>query len=118
MRKVSVYYNLHKHCLSIRSNFGDSYGRVIAHRQQVWMKDVKFIVNEAGRQRVIKEKKKNVHAFVRGQVWDDIIGLGLKEVKVMYNPYLYNSFVEKETKEPIKTAHYVKITGKAIVAYV
>ena len=116
--RVSVYYNLHKHCLSLRSMQGASYGRVIAHRNAVWLKDVKFVVNESGRQRVIKEKRKNVHAFVRGTITDDIIGLGLKEVIVTYNPYKYDSFVIKDTERLIKEAEFVKISDKIITAYV
>lgn len=116
--KVSVYYNLHKHCLSVRSNEGDSYGRVIQHRDIIILKDVKFIVNEAGRKRVLKEKKKNVHAFVRGTIWDTVAKLGTREVKVTYNPYKYNSFIELESKNPIYSAEYVIINGKHITAYI
>lgn len=116
--RVSVYYNLHKKCLSVRSNQGDSYGKVIQHRYAVWLKDVKFIVNESGRKKVVQTKHKNVHAFVRGYLIDDIIGLGLNEVEVIYNPYKYDSFVEKQSLKPIKDAVYVKIIDKKIIAFI
>ena len=116
--RVSVYYNLHKKCLSVRSMFGDSYGRVIQHRKAVILKDVKFVVSESGRQRVLREKRKNVHAFIRGELWDDTVGLGIKQVLVTYNPYKFDSFVEAESLQPILSAEYVKIDGKKIIAYV
>jgi hypothetical protein len=34
------------------------------------MEEANFIVREAGRQQVIREQRKNVHAFVRGKVVD------------------------------------------------
>ena len=38
------------------------------HTANVVLKDCKFIVSEAGQRRVREEKKKNVHAFVKGHV--------------------------------------------------
>ncbi len=116
--KVSVYFNLHKQLLSVRADQGPEKGRVTEHKQHVWLKDVIFKVYESGRQRVLREKKKNVHAFVKGYTTDDIIGLGCKEYIVTYNPYKYNSFIVKDTEEPIFNAEYVKIDGRKIIAYV
>lgn len=95
--KVFVYFNLHKKCFSIRSLEGPERGRVIAHRHIVFLKDVVFKVSEAGRQRVLREKRKNVHAGVVGQWHFDLseqdLSLMYRERLVRYNPYLYSSFV-------------------------
>ena len=64
--KVDVYYNLHKKTFSIRCN-----GKVIAHRDKVTIKNPQYIVGEKGKQRVRREKSKNVHAFVRGTLMDN-----------------------------------------------
>jgi hypothetical protein len=64
--KVYVYYNLHKKCWSIKALSGSSKGRVVAHADAVELMDCEFRVSEAGRQRVIREKRKNVHAGVAG----------------------------------------------------
>jgi len=67
-----------------------------------------LIVSQAGRDRVIREKRKHVHAGIRGKrikaapknvVW----------IKATYNPYLYNSFVTSEDEIPIHSARYAKL---------
>ena len=95
-RKIEVYRNLHKDCWSVRQG-----GLVKFHCHEVNMRDCDFIVQPAGHARVLKEKKKNVHAFVRGYVtngntgkprhlftWDDIY----------YNPYKASTFIDFEDK--------------------
>ena len=62
---VEVYWNLHKLCWSVRRQ-----GKVIAHADYVSLRDCKLVVQPAGRQKVLAEKCKNVHAFVRG-FWVD-----------------------------------------------
>ena len=64
--RVFVYFNLHKKCFSIKALEGADKGRVIAHRDTVVLDGCKLLVSEAGRQRVLREKRKNVHAGVSG----------------------------------------------------
>lgn len=82
--KVDVYWNLHKRCFSVRSRERDSYGRVIAHADEIRLTSATFIVSEAGRQRVLSEKRKNVHAFIRGK-WSSAPVSA--EAPCSYNPY-------------------------------
>ena len=82
--KVYVYFNLHKKCFSVKAMDGPEKGRVIAHRKYVGLKNARPKVSEAGRQRVISEKRKNVHAGIVGE-WTDVIA-GCTE-RVSYNPY-------------------------------
>ena len=65
--KVQVYRNLHNGLISIQDL---STGLVLGHADAIDLQGATFIVREAGRQRVIVEKRKNVHAFVRGRVID------------------------------------------------
>lgn len=67
-KTVRVYWNLHKKCWSVKSMDPDcpDRGRVIAHASHVVLHGVTFTVSEAGRQRVIKERRKNVHAYAQG----------------------------------------------------
>ena len=65
--KVQVYRNLHNGLISIQDL---STGLVVGHADAIDLKRADFIVREAGRQRVILEQRKNVHAFVRGEVVD------------------------------------------------
>ena len=64
--RVFVYYNLHKKCWSLKALSGNQKGRVVAHGDAVELKDCEFKVSEAGRQRVLRERQKNVHAGVAG----------------------------------------------------
>lgn len=106
--RVEVYWNLHKGCFSYRP-----IGGKVNHALTVVLKDVTFAVQPAGRERVLREKKKNVHAFVRGTLIAATDMLGYVEmhpgfqnrdvirliddclddgVCVRYNPYESDSF--------------------------
>ena len=65
-RKVFVYKNLHQNCWSIRQD-----GLVKAHTKYLYMWDCLFQVNQKGRERVIKEKQKNVHGGILGYITND-----------------------------------------------
>lgn len=92
--KVFVYFNLHRKMWSVRNV---KTGRVIDHTDYIVLTDVTFKVSQAGRQRVLREKKKNVHAGVQGYVAsnEDIKSIRIlgKQANVTYNPYKYDSFV-------------------------
>jgi hypothetical protein len=57
--KVMVYYNLHKHTFSVTYN-----GRVITHADYVKLVDVEFRVRQGGRDKVLQDKRKNVHSYL------------------------------------------------------
>ena len=84
-KKVRVYRNLHKKCVSVKQG-----GIVQCHATNVVLNDCKFIVNEAGQARVRREGKKYVHAFIEGYVVDARRSLELLDFgweTVYYNPY-------------------------------
>jgi hypothetical protein len=88
-RKVQVYRNLHKGCYSVRCKKS---GRVIYHTDKIYLQDVEFKVSESGRQRVLREKRKNVHAFVEG-VWLPMLPVTVSTTeRIRYNPYKYGYF--------------------------
>ena len=111
--RVFVYFNLHKKCFSIKALEGADKGRVIAHRDTVVLDGCKLMVSEAGRQRVLREKRKNVHAGVSGtwingdRVESHFEFLSMVGRQVTYNPYKYDSFVYKTTEQPVKEADVV-----------
>ena len=89
---VEVYRNLHNGMLSVRQR-----GLVVAHVHTIDLIDVTFKVNESGRQRVIRDKKKNVHAFVVGTplAVNAPSGLNVQRYwrRVKYNPYKAGAFM-------------------------
>ena len=105
--RVEVYFNLHKKTFSVRSAGS---GRVILHTDKVHIANPEFVVRQSGRNRVLSEGRKNVHAFVRGYVtlFTDTNRPTLDTLT--YNPYKYASFVDKQTEEPVYKASRAWLT--------
>jgi hypothetical protein len=100
--RVDVYRNLRKKCWSIRAMEGRRKGRVVAHADSLHLYHCKFHVSEAGRQRVLREKKKNVHAWVSGyfsmnSIRPNELGhVGVGERYFTPEPIKYNPYQMKE----------------------
>ena len=111
--RVEVYFNLHKHLFSVRSARS---GRVILHTDKVHLRNPQFVVREGGRQRVLRERKKNVHAFVRG----DATYFSNKDCPTLdtigYNPFKYDSFVKMPDETPVHNAQraYMQVSDGGI----
>lgn len=67
--RVFVYFNLHTHKWSVKALSGPHKGRVIAHADGVMIQGADCKVSEAGRQRVLRERRKNVHAGIVGRLY-------------------------------------------------
>ena len=111
--RVEVYFNLHKRVFSVRSVRS---GRVILHTKNVHIRNPQFVVREGGRQRVLRERKKNVHAFVRGDAtyFDD--GKCPTLDNIGYNPFRYDSFVKMPDETPVRSAEraYMQVSDGGI----
>lgn len=108
--KVDVYRNLRTGGFSVRKK-----GKVVLHCNALTILNPKFIVRQKGRERVLRDKQKNVHAFVRGefQLASDCLIAGLKH-EAYYNPYETETFVDKDTGEPVNESMFaLLIDGKA-----
>lgn len=111
--KVEVYWNLRKKCYSVRHK-----GKVIAHVPFITLKDVKWVVQPAGRRRVRRQNRKNVHAFARG-TWlygDDELQLVNDELRlcnrmpITYDPYIHHKFVLRSAPDvQIEWSDYAKL---------
>lgn len=101
--KVFVYYNLHRKVWSVKALEGEHKGKVIAHRRDVVLQKPKPKVSEAGRQRVLRERRKNVHAGLVGEWFDQKI-LQAEGDLITYNPYKYETFVYADDKQPFTGA--------------
>jgi hypothetical protein len=97
----SVHWNLRAKCWSVRK------GRArVKHTPDYALDDVAFRVSEAGRQRVLKEKQRNVHAFARGRPGCPESQPDEHAVRVRYNPYEAPTFTEAETGRPVLRAKH------------
>jgi hypothetical protein len=104
---VRVYFNLHKKVYSVQKYVKGKGWRLSHHTNEVYLTNVSFKVYENGRQKVLKEKQKNVHAFVLGELSESV---GEYTHNVTYNPYLYDSFVVRDTKQKLFICNHVKLT--------
>ena len=116
-RRVYVYKNLHKDCYSVRQD-----GLIKLHTHNICLWDAHFRVGKKGRERVLNEKRKNVHAGVSGYIdtnWDDE-NYPDNTRSVIYNPYKYKSFVDGSKETPVywssrvRLSHGVLANGKGV----
>lgn len=87
-KQVRVYRNLRRNCWSVQHK-----GLVVAHATFVRLKNVRFVVHQSGYEKFLRENRKNVHAFVCGEL------VSLNEptpefsgTEVVYNPRVSNMF--------------------------
>lgn len=108
--KVFIYFNLHKKVFSVRSMKS---GIVIAHVTEIELDNAIFKVSEKGRQKVLSERRKNVHAGIVGFIGEKEVFKSQEKYKqAIYNPYLYESFVDKESKERLDYSDKVRLSVK------
>jgi hypothetical protein len=120
-KEVFVYRNLHQNCWSVKSK---ETGRIIAHADEVILSDVDYKVSQAGRERVLREKSKNVHAGLQGTLVNfDPIGGKMPTypaatfstdpsvkpepgapINITYNPYKYQTFVARHNEQGVKSS--------------
>ena len=105
--RVRVYYNLHKHTFSIQHRTSKGW-RVRDYADTVRLTDVTFKVSEAGRQRVLREGRKNVHAFVIGTLADTVPDT---PHRVTYNPFKAPTFVRASNGEQVTEATAALLTA-------
>lgn len=106
--KVRIYWNLHNKMYSVVFK-----GRVVSHTTDINLKDVTFVVRQSGRERVLRENKKNVHAYVVGKIVDDReiwFSQGTYDT-IAYNPYKTDTFRNVTRDEPIFKAEIVALSS-------
>jgi hypothetical protein len=97
-KRVKIYRNLHKKCLSIQVYCKVAKGyRVWAHCDGggYILNNLDVKVNENDRQKVIKTKSKNVHAFITGE-WTGLTTSNTSPKALYYNPYITPTFVIRQ----------------------
>jgi hypothetical protein len=128
--KVFVYYNLHRHCWSVKALEGDKKNRVIAHADYIELTESNPKVSKAGQARVRREKRKNVHAGLVGTLRvlsrnDEFLGDELECIqddtdfaKVTYNPYKFDTFVWDGSYKEFSGSTMCKLIGNKVYAKV
>jgi|TARA_R110002096_G_scaffold271682_1_gene465422 hypothetical protein len=101
-RRVYVYFNLHKKVWSVRQD-----GKIVEHTKYIMLKDARYLVGQAGRKKVLEEKRKNVHAGVSGYVVDRVPNVPDFCTTVHYNPYKNETFISHATERPMVWSPHV-----------
>lgn len=105
--RIQIYWNLHRKQWSIRSS---QLKRVIGHVDHIVLSDVTARVSERGRKRVMREGRKNVHAYLEGtlerseslsqDLYRSLTPITGREIT--YNPYKSGSFTYRDTGEEFR----------------
>lgn len=67
MVRVRVYRNLNRNCLSVQVKTSKGW-RVDHWVDGLQLSDCRFIVSQAGRARTLRERRRNVHAYIEGDL--------------------------------------------------
>lgn len=97
--RVRVHYHLRKKVWSI---IDPKTRLVIRHADTVTLADARFRVSEAGRQRCLRDKTRNVHAWVEGE----LLATGNRltataEKTARYNPFIAGHFFSDNRTENV-----------------
>lgn len=107
---VRVYRNLHRHCFSVQRRMPTAW-RVSEHVNEITLADATFCVSQAGRARVLRERKKNVHAYISGVPCD--APLPENASRVTYDPYRDSAFVCADCGR-VEASKYVWLTKDGV----
>lgn len=91
--KYYIYRNLHSKSFSVQYK-----GKVIARPKNFVAEGCEFRVSEKGREKVLLEKRKNVHAKIACDSWFEINCSPLipsDDKQIYYNPYNVSNFQYK-----------------------
>jgi hypothetical protein len=113
---VRVFKNLKHGCYSIMQR-----GVVKASAREVRLAGVEFRVREAGRQRTLREKRKNIHAFAVGRLVDYVHPSDSRRMEPMtgrsafYDPFRFASFVDGETQAPVTSVSFAQFDEDGVI---
>ena len=110
---VRVYRNWKHDCYSIMQD-----GLLRASAREVVLSDVRFVVRESGRQRMLARRTKTVHAYAVGTLVDFVHpddGRALGNVHgrvVFYDGWRFPHFVDAQSLDPVFAADRVHLSAE------
>ncbi|MDX1434609.1 MAG: hypothetical protein R3286_19360 [Gammaproteobacteria bacterium] len=114
-KPVRVFRNWKRGCYNIMQG-----GQVVATARQVRLADVEFRVREPGRQRMLRLRRRNVHAYAIGHLLDHVHPLeqrslgGVAGRSAFYDPWRFATFVDGESHRPVRHAHLVQLDERGV----
>lgn len=71
-------------------------GLTVAHAERICISDAEFVVNQKGRERVVRTKQKEFHAYIEGRYTTSGMGTTAKDndlpAVIKYDPFKYKQF--------------------------
>ena len=110
--RAKCYRNLNKPGVTW-SIVNSNTGLVDQYANTVILKDVEFKISKSGQLRVRKQKRKNVHAFVVGNIVTKL-PRNIKILSATYNPYIDDGFHLKNGGATLTKAKYAILCDKGL----
>lgn len=95
-------------------------GVLHASAREVLLADVEFLVRPSGRARMLREGRKNVHAYAVGRLVDWVhpdearATEGLQGRGVFYDAHRFESFVDADSHQPVFQASDVRLHERGV----
>lgn len=105
---IRVYRNLNNGRMSLQAKEGKSW-KVVGHVENCVLSSVKFKVQESGRQRVLRDRRKNVHAWGEGILLGEFDRSIATPIDLSYDPYHDETFKQRGTENPITACEYLAV---------
>ena len=112
--KYRLYRNLHKGCFSVQKYIPNKGYRVVDHiSDNITLYGCTFKVYQSGREKVLREKQKNVHAYVEFTSYENGVQLH-SETQPYYNPYKFDAFVSSITQKPLNKTYTIQVKNNQL----
>lgn len=122
-QQTRVYRNLGKpNHYSIRMLEGPYKGKVVGHAPAVYLHDVELVVSKAGRNRVLRDKERSVHAWATGRFQCCAEAPELqyqrRDVRrITYFPFIKGHFFDRKAPDrPVTKLDSAWVTGADILS--
>ena len=112
--RYRLYRNLHKGCFSVQKYIPKKGYRVIDHvTDNTILYGCTFKVYQSGREKVLREKQKNVHAYVEFTSYanGEIVH---SDTQPYYNPYSVRTFVDSHQHKPLDKTYTIQIKNNQL----
>ena len=108
--RIFVYWNIYDKVFTVQNRLT---GRVRRHAESLTLRDADFEIDQAERDRMIRDARKTLHAGVRGEIVPDVPESLEGWTQVIYVPELHEGFVSADEGRPVARAEFVRLETRA-----
>ena len=109
-----IYRNLQTGTMSLQQKINKSW-LVVGHVTNIVIENPTFYVSQAGKARVIRDKHKNVHAWVEGRLTSVSTDYLSNLREIYYCPYNTERFLWKQTRESIESTDLLVVIDNQVL---